>query len=158
MREFLQQFGRATGYTGQVGFDFIEDAQGQFHVLECNPRGTSGIHLFADQPQALIAALLGSHPTVLDAAPEPRMVALAMLLFAAPHRLREGGAAWQGFRQDYARASDVIARPGDSGPLWAQLLGLTEVVWRALRRRCTLLEAATADIEWNGQALGKPRP
>ena len=54
IRAFLEQFGRATGYTGQVGFDFIEDQQGRFHVLECNPRATSGVHLFDDQRVQLV--------------------------------------------------------------------------------------------------------
>ena len=36
---------------------FIESADGRMHVLECNPRGTSGIHLFSDQPEALVQAL-----------------------------------------------------------------------------------------------------
>ncbi|AHK21907.1 hypothetical protein BF17_03130 [Yersinia similis] len=36
---FFQQFGRETGYTDQVGLDFIADSDGHFHVLECNQEG-----------------------------------------------------------------------------------------------------------------------
>lgn len=156
LRAFVQQFGQATGFTGQVGFDFMEDAQGHFHVLECNPRGTSGVHLLADQPQALVDALLGNRAACLYAVPKPRMVALAMLLFAAPRCILQGASAWRGFTADYAAASDVVVRQGDIGPLMAQLPGLAEVVGRALRRRIPLLQAATADIEWNGQPLDRP--
>lgn len=153
LREFVQQFGRATGYSGQVGFDFIEDRDGRFHVLECNPRATSGVHLFAGQPQALVRALCEAGTTMLIPETQPQMVALAMLLFAAPRLLLPGGPAMTDFRHDYARARDVVARHGDHGPLLAQLPGLAEIVARALRRRCSLLAAATADIEWNGQPL-----
>lgn len=155
IRAFLEQFGRETGYTGQVGFDFIEDAQGRFHVLECNPRATSGVHLFDDQRSQLVAALsesAGANPP-LEATLEPRMIARAMLLLAAPQR-----AFSRPFWKDYQHARDVIVQDGDRGPLLAQLLSLGEIIGRALTRRCGLLAASTADIEWNGQTLDAPRP
>lgn len=148
IRDFLLQFGAATRYTGQVGFDFIEAVDGGVHVLECNPRGTSGIHLFADQPDALVEALLGNRMDMLCPLPQARMVALAMLLFAAPQRafnLR--------FWRDFGAAGDVILRRGDLGPLFAQVPGLIEVAARAMGQRCNLLAAATHDIEWDGQPL-----
>lgn len=147
IRSFVEAFGQATNFHGQVAFDFIEDSNGQCHVLECNPRATSGVHLFDDQPQALVQALLGEGPPLLPTG-KPRMVGLAMLLFGAPRK-----ALTQGFWQDYQIAHDVIGRPGDTGPLWAQLPGLLEICARALRRRCGLLAAATTDIEWDGQPL-----
>ena len=155
IRDFLLQFGAVTCYTGQVGFDFIEDADGQVHVLECNPRGTSGIHLFDDQPEALVAALLGEsgRSEMLRPLPKPRMVALAMLLFAAPRRAFNAR-----FWRDFHSAGDVISRSGDRGPLFAQVPALLEISARALHRRCGLLAAATADVEWDGQVLDTARP
>ncbi|MDT9645771.1 ATP-grasp domain-containing protein, partial [Pseudomonas sp. JV245A] len=152
IRAFLEQFGRATGYTGQVGFDFIEDRQGRFHVLECNPRATSGVHLFDDQRVQLVAALGNEADAALEATLEPRMIALAMLLLVAPQR-----ALSRTFWHDYQQARDVIVQDGDRGPLTAQLLSLSEIIGRALTRRCGLLAASTADIEWNGQPLGAQR-
>jgi hypothetical protein len=147
IRDFVERFGGETGYTGQVAFDFIEQADGSCRVLECNPRATSGVHLFADHPDALVAALLGAEG-VLVPAPRPRQVALAMLLFASGRHLFDAG-----FWRDYRAAADVVTRTGDFGPLPAQIPGLLEIVGRALGRRCGLLAAATADIEWDGQAL-----
>ncbi len=46
--DFVQAVIKQCHYTGQIGFDFIQDQQGQWWVLECNPRATSGIHLLAD--------------------------------------------------------------------------------------------------------------
>lgn len=153
IRAFVEQFGSATGYTGQVGFDFIEDTQGRFHVLECNPRATSGVHLFDDQRAQLVAALHEESTSPLLATEQPRMIALAMLLLAAPQRVFN-----RGFWRDYADARDVIVQDGDSGPLHAQLLSLAEIIGRAVTRRCGLLAASTADIEWNGQPLQAPHP
>jgi glutathione synthase/RimK-type ligase-like ATP-grasp enzyme len=149
IRKFLEEFGNACGYTGQVGFDFIETPDGHFRVLECNPRATSGVHLFDDRPQALVAALLGEGQNgLLLATPAPRMVALAMLLFAAPTHVSE-----RAFWRDFKGARDVVVRQGDFKPLSAQIPGVLEIVGRALVRRRGLLAAATADIEWDGQSL-----
>lgn len=151
VRRFLEQFGRETGYTGQVGFDFIEDQAGRFHVLECNPRATSGVHLFDNQRQALVNSLGESSSGVIEPTQEPRMIALAMLLLAAPSRALSAA-----FWRDYRLARDVIVQQGDVLPLAAQWLSLGEIIYRAASRRCGLLAASTADIEWNGQALGEP--
>lgn len=149
VREFVEHFGAMTGYSGQVGFDFIETPDGRCHVLECNPRATSGVHLFADQPRALAAALVGNNGgEVLRPTGTPYMVALAMWLFAAPRfALRPR------FWRDLTKAHDVISRYGDRAPLPAQAPGLLEIAGRALVRRCGLIRAATADIEWDGDSL-----
>jgi hypothetical protein len=149
VRAFLAHFGRTTEYTGQVGFDFIESPHGVFHVLECNPRATSGVHLFDDQPVGLVTALekVASGPC-LQASAAPRMIALAMLLFAAP-RLGWNARFWR----DYGAAHDVIQRQGDAGVLPGQLLGLAEIAARAVARGTGLLKASTHDIEWDGQLL-----
>ncbi len=151
---FVRSFGRATGYTGQLAFDWMRDAQQTFWVLECNPRATSGIHLFDDQPEALLAALVyqpAPDQPLFCPTDRARMVVLAMLVFGGRKLLQRH------FWQDFSRAADVIQRPGDIGPLLAQLPGLAEICARALRRGCGLLAASTADIEWDGQPLG-PEP
>ena len=51
--EFVKAFSAKTQFTGQLAFDFMEDKSGKFFVLECNPRATSGIHLFNNQSKAL---------------------------------------------------------------------------------------------------------
>lgn len=150
VRRFLEQFGRETGYTGQVGFDFIEDRDGRFHVLECNPRATSGVHLFDNQRRSLVSSLSDPPEHMLEPTPEPRMIALAMLLLAAPQRAFSAP-----FWRDYATARDVIVQKGDFWPLAAQMLSLAEIIGRAAFRRCDLLAASTADIEWNGQPLSE---
>ena len=147
IRAFLERFGAETTYTGQVAFDYIETADGHCYAIECNPRATSGVHLFDDQPLALVKALLGAEGVLMPTS-VPRQVALAMLLFAAyKHGLNSQ------FWRDYWNARDVIARPRDRSPLLAQIPGLLEVVGRAISRQCGLLAAATADSEWNGQPL-----
>lgn len=149
IRAFVERFGTVTGFTGQVAFDFIEDDRGRCSVLECNPRATSGVHLFDDQPRRLVDALLGrGSGDVLLPTHAPRMVGAAMFLTGAARLVRDDG-----FRRDFARARDVMVRRGDPGAVWGQIPALLEVAGRALARRTGLREATTADIEWDGQDL-----
>ena len=148
---FVVQFGEATGYSGQVAFDFIETTNGKFVVLECNPRATSGIHLFGNQPDELISALLAEQAQqVVKPQSKPCMVALAMLALAMPRQLLNVT-----FWREFQNGKDVIFKRQDQKPVFAQTLALLEIAGRAIRKKSGLLAAATADIEWDGQPLPK---
>ncbi|BFZ65397.1 hypothetical protein YB2330_006563 [Saitoella coloradoensis] len=41
---------KETAWTGQIAFDFVEGEDGTVRVIECNPRSTSGIHLYKGTP------------------------------------------------------------------------------------------------------------
>jgi glutathione synthase/RimK-type ligase-like ATP-grasp enzyme len=161
--EFIKQFAQTTQYTGQVGFDFIESTDGKFYVLECNPRATSGVHLFNNQPEALTKLFVQDPSLTLPLPGEgtktppgaafhpsnkPRMSSMAMILFAM---IKQG---WKKqFWKDYSSAEDVISHAGEYKPHYAQLLCLAEMCTRALGRRKGLLAAVTSDIEWDGQSI-----
>lgn len=49
VKQFTEQFARIYHLTGQLAFDFIETDE-KLVLLECNPRATSGIHLFEQTP------------------------------------------------------------------------------------------------------------
>jgi carbamoylphosphate synthase large subunit len=57
IRAWVERFVAAGGYTGQLSFDFIEDAAGVVHAIECNPRTHSAITLLHHHP-GLAAAYL----------------------------------------------------------------------------------------------------
>lgn len=148
IRTFVERFGAATGFNGQVAFDFIEAEDGQCYVLECNPRATSGVHLFHDQPLELVQALIGEPTQPVTPTAKASMVGLAMLIIASPVNF------WRyWFWQDLLIAKDVIVRKKDWGPLFGQIPALFEIITRAVRKRRGLLAAATADIEWDGQPM-----
>jgi predicted ATP-grasp superfamily ATP-dependent carboligase len=149
IHDFVRQFGHATKFTGQVGFDFMKDASGQCHVLECNPRATSGVHFLAGAPEQLVHALLGTD-NFPEMAPstKPHMVGLAMLLFAAPKNLCS-----KLFWQDFQRAQDVIIQSPDYKPFLSQPLSLIELAWIAVKNQQAILDATTDGIAWNGQKM-----
>lgn len=151
IREFAARFARKLDFTGQLSFDWIEQADGRVSVLECNPRATSGCHLFSSG-DALPAALDGTHGACVEPiSPAPRMIGAAMLSVGLAQAVRERDIGrWM---RDYRRATDVMGAAGDRRPIGGALLDLISVARLARVQRCNMREAATRDIEWDGQAL-----
>ncbi len=151
--EWVSLFVRATGFSGQIAFDFIEEEGGALYALECNPRATSGIHLFSGG--RLLEAFLS--PDKLRAseviiAPDRSASMLTVgMLAAAAGNLR----SWSALRDWFGAlrsGRDVVFRRGDFRPGLEQAGVLLEA-WRISRKKgLTLSQATTMDIEWNGEA------
>ena len=146
---WVERFVEATGYTGQIAFDFIVRPDDVALPIDCNPRATSGAHLFRPG-DGLCDALLGEAEDRITPTPSHRaMIALAMLLYGLPTavlQLRLG--AWL---REFLAARDVIFRWRDPAPAFGQLISYLEVGVIALRADASMLEASTLDIEWNGE-------
>jgi hypothetical protein len=78
---WVQSFVSRTQFSGQIAFDFIESAEGQVWAIECNPRTTSGIHLFADMPGITSAFTDPSVPLQTPISDSPKLITAAMLLY-----------------------------------------------------------------------------
>ncbi len=132
--------------TGQIACDAIIDAEGRPWLIECNPRATSGAHLFS-RSAAFGRALAGRGEA--DAGDGARHVALALWRYGLPTAVREGRlAAWRAQRRE---GVDVVTAPGDPFPALGQLADAAVFGLRATRTGRPLTEALTADIEWNGR-------
>lgn len=137
-------------FTGQISFDWIDTGDGKPRVLECNPRATSGLHLFGLR-DALPAALNGVQQACITPQGSAHMLGPVMYSAGLAQALANGTLA--NWRRDARRATDVLAAAADRAPL---LGGVVDMAWfarTALQRRCTLREAATRDIEWDGEEL-----
>ncbi|WP_084174514.1 ATP-grasp domain-containing protein [Paenibacillus xylanexedens] len=151
---WVRQFVEATGFSGQIGFDFIEGPDGQVYAIECNPRATSGIHLFHpgdDLVRALTEpeTLVKERRMITPARGSKAMLMLPMLGSGVQQIFGKGKfrawiAAWRGTR-------DVVYARQDLQPLMEQF-GVVLAAWRLARsQKCSLTEALTHDIEWNGE-------
>lgn len=137
-----QAFAAATKVTGQLSFDVMESAGGLV-ALECNPRGTSGVHLAAQAGQALAESLLGTaEPTRVPLAAAPRMLALPLLLYHPGLLLTKAG------RKAWASSKDAPTCAGIT--FLAQARATLELLATAHRHHRSMLEASTLDFEWNG--------
>ena len=146
---FSARFAERHALHGQFAFDMILSQDGRWHVIECNPRATSGVHLFKPQ-DGLPDAFLGNGEARPSGGPPP-MVGLAMLLIGLPRALASG--RLKSAVGDWRRGQDAVGRPGDRGPTITQWLALAEGLLLAARYRCSPLAATTVDTEWNGEAL-----
>lgn len=148
---WVQTFVNRTQFHGQIAFDFIQPVGGEPLAIECNPRATSGVHLFSGEPR-LVDALLGNAAHLITPAPgRPAMLALAMLLYG-PANLRSTAQLRQ-WIETLLRGRDVIFRRDDPRPWFAQFATFYQF-WRwSVRSGVNLIAATTLDIEWNGEPL-----
>lgn len=137
---------RAVG-EGQFACDAIIDAAGRPWMIECNPRATSGVHLFEQGDLAL--AIIGKG----EAKPVEGLhyLAPAMWMLGAPQALLRGRTG--DWRRDLGEGRDVIGRADDRGPVWGAVADAADFQFRALLGGRSLAAQMTADIAWNGEAL-----
>jgi predicted ATP-grasp superfamily ATP-dependent carboligase len=148
---WVKQFVTMSGFTGQIAFDFIEPNGDPTAViaLECNPRLTSGIHLFCQTP-ALVQAFFEETGPTLYPQPQPSTMVTAGMLGVALGK-RPGLAHLKRWWQTFRTSQDVIFRPDDPWPWLGQWLSLLNMLWWQRKYRLSFLEAITVDIEWNGE-------
>lgn len=152
--DWVQRFTAKIGYTGQISFDFIQAEDGTLYPIECNPRVTSGVHLFEPgngldltltEPEA--AVLTGR--IVMPRTGSAAMIQLAML--GSAFKYVRGARTWRRWAAALREARDVIRRPEDPGPFTEQLR-MMYAIWRRSRRLgMTITQALTEDMEWNGE-------
>ncbi|WP_374597744.1 ATP-dependent carboxylate-amine ligase [Brevundimonas sp.] len=133
---------------GQFACDAIVDEACRPWLIECNPRATSGVHLFG-RSAALGRALLGRD----IARPSPGRWRNGIMLdtFGLGDALRAKRlTAW---RDERRLSHDILSAPRDPLPPLGALLDAAGFGLRALASGHGLAEAMTADIEWNGQPL-----
>lgn len=153
IEDFVRHFVQTENYTGQIGFDFIEDAGGRYWVLEGNPRATSGAHLFGIK-EPLGDALLNvraNDDVLKPSSARPAMVEFAMPFWGLSDAVRSN--RWLQFVPDMLCSRWTVMSLRDPGPA----LGIPRALWTiasiARREKRTLQQASTFDIEWNGEAL-----
>lgn len=152
---FVERFVARMRFTGQISFDWIDAGDDRPGVIECNPRAISGVHLFGidDALPGALAGLADGAPLV-PSTRRARMIAPVMASAGLAQALSNGRlAAW---RRDFAAADDVLGVPGDRATVAGAAADMASYLMLSLRRRCTLREAATRDIEWDGEALAQP--
>lgn len=161
--------------TGWIAMDVIVAEDGALYPIECNPRLTSGIHLFGvgdrvdkamfraqaqpqPQPDNPVGAACAAHELPdarTNGVVTPRhgrssMIAAAMLLYGLRQALSSPRRLVRWLRH-IALSRDVLLRLDDMLPVVDQFR-LYMKLWRTSQlRRVSLLESSTIDIEWNGE-------
>lgn len=140
----------ATGMTGHLSLDMIVTPDGAVLPIECNPRAVSGVHLWDADP-AMARAFLGEGTAPVPAPGRLRYLGPAMAVFGLPNALLSGRV--RDFGQDMRRGSDVMGRVGDRLPVVGAFADALRFATVGLANGRSTAEQATADIEWNGEAM-----
>lgn len=143
IQEWVTRFIKRTGFHGQIAFDFIEGSDGIAYPIECNPRATSGVHLFSSE---LLKAFLTDGDLLLPH-DQKRMVTLAMLTHGFPNSFT----MMRNWFSALSQAHDVIWNFRDPLPFFAQFAVVYSLWKRAKQTQQTVLKVSTEDIEWNGE-------
>jgi hypothetical protein len=153
IQRFVSKFVAKIRFTGQISFDWIRGDSGEVSVLECNPRAISGVHLFSES-DCLPDAMTGRSDSLVAAtSATPRMLAPVMLAAGLPLALRAG--MLDRWLDDWRRAKDVLSVAGDRKPLLGAASDLASFAAIAVRRRSSMRQASTRDIEWDGEELAE---
>ena len=135
----------STNYTGFLALDVIYSKHdNQYYPIECNPRLTSGIHLFDHNDNFWHNERFICHPREEN----KMMLSLAMLLYEFPN-VR----SWSAFVKlvkKMRNTPDVIFDRKDWKPFFAQLWTLYYFYKLSRQQNISITAATTHHIEWNG--------
>ncbi|MDP3236381.1 MAG: ATP-grasp domain-containing protein [Myxococcales bacterium] len=150
---WVASFAKFWNYDGFLSFDFVVDAAGVPQAIECNPRVTSGVHFI--RPEALGKAILtGVASPDSEESPfrENRWAQQFYPTLTETERsLLTGGPFAKNFRA-MLRARDVVWEPRDPLPFLTMTMTSWRILSHAIRKKTSLGEAATWDIEWSPEA------
>lgn len=151
----VRTFVEATGYTGQISFDYLRHPDGVVSMVECNPRPTDGVALMGHETfsQAVFAP---SADTVVIDAGHKAQVSMALLrdAFRNPSELPSD-------LKEMFEAPDVYLGKHDIGPFLYQALSYSHVFAfrhhrnadEHHRKHTDLMAAQFYDIEWDGSPI-----
>ncbi len=144
---FVTEFVRSNDLSGQLSFDLMRSDDGSVALIECNPRATSGVHLFASA-QELGRVFLDDDAAVALAGNRAKAAKLAVALLHVIPATQAGqlGALWAELRL----AQDSSFLLTDPMPFLALYASALEILVRSRSWPVSAQHAYTYDLEWNG--------
>ena len=144
---FVSSFVKNNNLTGQFSFDLMEENNKSLVMLECNPRTTSGVHLF--QKGCHWARAFWGEKIVAGKEEVSACAAkFAVVLFHGFPSLRNK--RWRSFGSDLQKARDSSFLVTDPIPFIALQLTTLEILCRSYSWSTNARNAFTFDLEWNG--------
>lgn len=145
--KWVKEFVQKINFTGQIAFDFIEDERG-LYAIECNPRATSGAHLFTKEN--IDKALF--HPQHETITPKPgtkRQLAIGMLIYG--WRNLPKNRTFFDFLKNLLTVKDVVLRFNDLIAVAYVPLLFFHYMAESNRLGIRVPSTFTYDLEWNGE-------
>jgi predicted ATP-grasp superfamily ATP-dependent carboligase len=144
--DFIQKFVATIGFTGQIAFDFIQ--ADRLYCIECNPRATSGVHLF-ERSKDLARSFFNNDTLILPKEGKTFHEHLFMLWYGIKQKEIFSRLFWSHFFS----GKNPLWMKSDNRVLAAMPIILIDIAMRTLFRKQGLHQAMTQDIEYNGEFL-----
>lgn len=143
---WIQHFVKSTGYHGQIAFDFIETADKKLYVFECNPRSTTGVHLFTRRDHLDRAFFDPTCPLIVPQYGTKRQILLGMCLYGwqSPKGTYDRSAFWE----TLTHTPDVVFADDDPAPFFAQLFLLPYYLYKSYQWNVSIPGAFTYDLDF----------
>lgn len=143
---FARRFVNEIGFTGQIAFDFIR--ADKLYCLECNPRTTSGIHLF-ERTKLLVSSFFNEGEMLRPKTQEIFHEHLFMLWYG----VKQKEFFYKRFWRHFFAGKNPLWMKGDNRVLAAMPIMLLDTAKRTLLQRQGFHQAMSRDIEYNGEFL-----
>lgn len=143
---WVQRFVAETGWSGFISFDFIVDADGVPHAIECNPRATSGVHFWEDEDIARAVLELGWRGPVRVRRHEVLQQFYACLTETQGAMLR--GKGFLASLKTLVTTRDVSWEARDPWPFLSMIGTSWPIIWQSITKGKRFGEVATADVGW----------
>lgn len=151
LAESCRKLAAVTGMTGQISLDLIRTPDGTLRPIECNPRAVSGVQLFAGDPR-LASALMAEEPGLLTPAIGACHVGPAFWSAAAARAVSTR--SFSEAAADARRSHEVLSGNGGARVALGAIVDFTRFAVKGLFSSRSSTQESTADIEWNGEAIG----
>ncbi len=142
--EFVTAIVSHLNFTGQIAFDFIRHEK--LYCLECNPRGTSGVHLF-QRHEELASCFFREEREVLE--PENSGI-FHDHLFMLWYGVKQKEIFTRKFWHSFFKGKNPLWSRGDNRVVASMPLMLYEAFKMTLLQNKSFHEALSEDIEYNG--------
>lgn len=150
--QFCRDLVEKINYTGQIAFDFFKQEDNTIYPIECNPRGTSGLHLIPTENDVIESLFIQDcSPSVIkpNKKSSSSQVAFAMILFSLSN-MKHRKLTWI---KDFLGTPDVYKTLQTKRLNFFQIISFVEIVLRSIKYRLELKKASTQDIEWDGDEI-----
>ncbi|MGK5595458.1 MAG: ATP-grasp domain-containing protein [Parachlamydiaceae bacterium] len=147
---WVENFIQKINFTGQIAFDFIQLANGKLYAIECNPRATSGVHLFREKDRLDQAFFNLNDSPILAQEGTQKQILHGMLMYGWRKSSFPSNNASNFFKHLFS-IRDVVYSLKDPLPFLASPLIFREIWNTSKKYNITIPAAFTFDYEWNGK-------
>lgn len=136
-------------FTGHISFDYIVDEYDRAIPIECNPRATSGLHLFDHELTDVITN--ENKPLIYPKKDKKEAIKLGLLLYGIKQiKSLKTFKRWKYILIFY---KDITYRSYDKVPFFYQFVSIYRLWTESRRNKQDMLTQSTSDISWDGEIL-----